>query len=77
MEITIHPTTKIVYLTESCSAIPARIWEGKTSTGLNVYAFITRIATDADTDQTDFLAALKEQEVPSPAARSFPLSMIL
>lgn len=75
MKVTLSPTTKIVEL----NGVPARIWEGTTDTGIQVHAFITRIAVDKDDPNTQqFESELKECKVPSAnVAKSYPASLIL
>jgi hypothetical protein len=76
MEITIKNTTKIVKL----NGVPARIWEGQTSTGIRVHCFITRIAIDKDESPeniTQFAHELLEQEAPSEAIQLYSLNLII
>jgi len=75
MTITITSTTKIVLLNE----VPARVWEGETSTGVKVHCFVTRIAIDKDeTRVEEFERELKEQAAPSPKVdEAYPLRMVL
>jgi len=73
MKITLENTTKIVEL----NGIPARLWEGKTETGIEVHAFITRIAVKKDADCSQFEKELKEQKVPSPDVAAIPLRLII
>lgn len=68
MKITIESTSKLVQL----NGVPARIWEGKTESGIPVHCFITRIAAPLEEDQTEFLQQLQEHKAPSPEiARSY------
>ena len=75
MKVTLESTTKIVQL----NGIPARIWEGKTDTGIQVHAFITRIAIDKDEPNAQlFEVELKECKLPSTGvSESYPLSLII
>lgn len=75
MKVTLESTTKIVEL----NGVPARLWEGKTDTGIAVHAFITRIAVDKDEPDTQqFETELRECIPPSAnVARSYPTSLIL
>ena len=73
MKIIIENTEKIVEL----NGIPARIWEGKTDSGISVHCFITRIACDKNADLTQFQKELNETKCPSEEIKSYPLSMIL
>ena len=73
MKITIESTTKIVEL----NGVPARIWEGKTESGISVHCFVTRIAADEHADLSQFEQELKEQRKPSSDVDSIPLRLIL
>jgi hypothetical protein len=74
MKITITSTDKIVEL----NGIPARIWEGTTESGIEVHAFITRIAVDKNQDTSQFERELKENSAPKNAdIQSYPLRMII
>lgn len=75
MKVLLESTTKIVEV----NGVPARIWEGTTDTGIQVHAFITRIAIDKDESNTQgFEADLKECKPPSAkVAQSYPTSLIL
>ena len=73
MEITVKNTSKIVQL----NGVPGRVWEGQTSTGIPVIAFITRIAVEKQQDCSQFEAEFKEMAAPSAGAETFPLRMIV
>ena len=76
MKITIESTTKVVDL----DGIPARIWEGKTDSGIPVHCFITRIAVDKDDEVANeqFRRELAECKPPSAEVEKvYPLRMIL
>jgi hypothetical protein len=80
MNITSHPTSKIVDLQTDGGTVPARIWEGQTESGIPVHCFITRIAPTIPRDdprQSEFIAALKEVEAPTAGVISYPLRLIL
>jgi hypothetical protein len=80
MNITIHPTSKIVDLQSEGGTVPARVWEGTTDTGIPVHCFITRIAPTIpvhDSRQKEFQDALQEVEAPSAGVVSYPLRLIL
>ena len=81
MTITLTSTSEVTMLVRpgapDDSAIPARVWEGQTESGIRVQCLITRIAvlkTD-DCAQTD--AELVAQPPPISGERAFPLRMIL
>ena len=74
MKITIESTTKIVNL----NGVPARVWEGKTESGIKVHTFITRIAVDKEEKRIDeFENELQQQRQPSTEIESYPLKIIL
>lgn len=75
MKITIESTTKIVHLNN----VPARVWEGKTESGIEVICFVTRIAVSKDklANQSQFEKELMEQLPPSAEVERFPLRMII
>lgn len=76
MKIEVESTTKTVEM----NGVEARVWEGKTDTGIPVHCFITRIAVDindrAANDQ--FQAELEERRTPENAdINSYPTRMII
>jgi len=73
MEIKLHNTTKIVQL----NGVPARIWEGCTSSGITVHAFITRIAADNSQNLAEFDAELSETSAPSADVAGIPLRLLI
>lgn len=73
MIVTIQSTEKTV----TVNGVPARIWEGKTTSGIPVIAFITRIAVQDLEDPTEFERELQQHAAPSAEAQAFPLRMIL
>lgn len=77
MKITIENTTKIVELCIDGRLVPARIWEGRTESGIPVHCYVTRIAVHKDEDAAGFERELKEQRAPSAAVEAIPLRLIL
>ena len=74
MKITIENTSKII----SLNGIPARIWEGKTESGIKVHCFVTRIAVDQDESRIEeFEKELNETKAPSREMESYPTKLIL
>jgi len=73
MKIEIESTTKTVTL----NGIPARIWEGKTASGILVHCYVTRIALAKDADASEFERELQEHKPPSAEIQAIPLRMIL
>lgn len=82
MEITIHNTSKIVKLLQDdlpvqINTFPARIWEGKTQSGIAVHCYVTRIAVSNKDNTAEFERELQECVPPSSAVQAIPLRMIL
>lgn len=82
MTITIHPTNKIVQLAgaDEQTGVPARVWEGKTDTGIYVHCFITRIAVSNDENPAVhkmFQEELQETRIPSAAVQAYPNRLVL
>jgi hypothetical protein len=77
VKITLEPTTKLVELKTSTGTVPARIWEGKTDSGIPVHAYLTRIAAPLTADLEQFERELKETRAPSPEVEAIPLRLIL
>ena len=73
MKITVESTSKIVEL----NGVPARIWEGKTESGIPVHCYVTRIAVAKDKDSFEFARDLQEHRPPSAEVEAIPLRMIL
>jgi hypothetical protein len=73
MKITIESTTKLVTL----NGVPARIWEGRSESGVKCHAYVTRIAVAEGEDQSAFEHELKEQRAPSEEIAAIPFRMIL
>jgi hypothetical protein len=74
MKITIESTNKVVEL----DGVPARIWEGKTDSGIKVHCFITRIAIDKNEVRTDeFEKELQETRTPTAEIQAIPFRLIL
>jgi hypothetical protein len=63
MKISLESTDQVV----SLNGVPARVWYGTTEGGIDVHAFITRIAVDrADPAACDIIAReLREHRAPS------------
>lgn len=75
MQIKIESTEKIVEL----DGVPARVWEGRTKSGIPVHCFVTRISPQTHDDEyiEQFEKELKEQKAPSPEVAAYPLRLIL
>ena len=57
-------------------AVPGRIWEGKTDTGIYVQCVITRIAAPSEADQSQFRRELTACIEPQ-RNDVFPLRMVI
>ena len=78
MKITIESTDRIVTVEgEDRVCIPARLWEGKTDSGIKVQCLIVRIAAHKGEDLSQFERELQEQRTPSSPTMAFPLHLIL
>jgi hypothetical protein len=77
MKVELESTTKIVRLVVDGREVPARVWEGTTSSGIPCHAYITRIAVAPDQDAAEFERELLEQRRPTPAIEAIPLRLIL
>jgi hypothetical protein len=58
-------------------AVPGRVWEGQTASGIYVQCVITRIAAPADADLGQFEKELSEQPAPLAGPQVFPLRMVI
>lgn len=69
MEMTIKSTSKIIEV----NGVPARVWEGVSSRGTPVHAYITRVAVQKDDhDHSEFQRELQECVEPSSVVASLP-----
>lgn len=74
MKITIESTTKIVQL----NGVPARVWQGKTESGIEVHCFIVRLAIEKNEPRAaEFTNELFHQSDPKPEIEAYPLRMII
>lgn len=77
MQIILNSTEKIVTLIHNGAEIPARIWEGKTASGIPCHAYITRIAAHETVNQTEFQHEFQEHRPPTADIAAIPLRLIL
>lgn len=77
MIVTLHNTDKLVELNIDRVSVPARIWEGQTSSGIPCHAYITRIAVANDRDAAEFERELLEQRPATPAIAHIPARLVL
>ena len=57
--------------------MPARIWEGRTESGIPVHCFVTRIMALKTENLEQFERELTEQKPPSADVQVYPLRMVL
>lgn len=83
MRVTIESTEQIVEIVppgEAQGAVPARVWIGKTESGIPVQVLVTRVAVDKDQPPeviAQFERELQETPAPRPDVMAWPLRMIL
>lgn len=77
MKINLESTAKIVTLTVNGIGVPARIWEGKTDSGIPVHCYVTRIAVDRNEDCSQFERELQEHRAPSVDVGAIPARLVL
>jgi hypothetical protein len=80
MELILRRTDKIVTLVTGSGEVPARIWQGKTSTGIPVHCLITRVAVEKDRpthEYEEFERELQETEPARPDVAAVPARLIL
>lgn len=77
MQITIESTSQCIMLKTDHGEVEARVWEGKTKSGIPVHCFISRISPQTHDNIDQFEIELKEQKAPSPEVAAYPLRMIL
>ena len=79
MKIILEPTSQITEITDFKTgiAVPARLWVGRTATGIPVQALITRIAAPGKYNQADFQRDLIEQRAPTPLHVAYALTLML
>lgn len=71
MKIEIQNTDKIVKIND----VPARVWQGRTESGVPVTVFVTRISPDTDKqeDHTQFQQELQQTAAPTARVQALPL----
>lgn len=77
MKITLFSTTKLITMVVDGKEIPARIWQGRTASGVKCHAYITRIAVAEGEDASEFNAEMQICEMPSTEIQEIPLRLIL
>ena len=79
MRITIENTSKVIDVRAGAerTAVPARIWEGETASGVPVAAFITRIVCLDNDRSAEFDAELQEVRAPRPDLEAIPARLVL
>jgi hypothetical protein len=79
MRVTLESTDKVVDLMfEDGQIVPARIWEGETSSGIPCHAYITRIAVHNQDDGSAFERELLQQRPPhNPDVAALPRRLVI
>lgn len=81
MKIILESTDKIVRLAlDDGNEVPARIWQGQTESGIEVHAYITRVAVkngQAAEAYRQFECELVEHVQMRPDVQGIPLRLIL
>jgi hypothetical protein len=77
MKATIESTTRVVTLVGDKKSLQARLWEGKTESGIPFHLYVTRVSLDPKEDQTQFQRELEECRAPSADVRAIPDRLIL
>ncbi len=67
MEVNLRNTDRVVELNVDGANVPARIWQGKTSTGVPVVAFVTRIMVPEGRPDHEYAEFERELEATEPA----------
>lgn len=81
MKLELESTEKIIRLTlEDGQEVPARVWQGKTDSGIEVHCYITRVAVKNGLKPEayeQFERELVEHVQMRPDVQGIPLRMIL
>jgi hypothetical protein len=80
MKITIESTDTLVTLVVNGAEVPARMWQGETSSGIPIHCFVTRVAVKEglpDATYKQFETELQEQAKPRFELQAIPLRLIL
>lgn len=80
MRVTLESTSRIVHVVgEAGDTVPGRVWEGRTDSGIPVFAVVTRIAAEDDgADLGQFEAELQRCADPTPQSfAAIPARLIL
>ncbi len=74
MKLELESTTKIITL----DGAAVRVWQGKTASGIPVYAFITCLAVSEDSPCDEFERELAERHAaPRPEAAALDARLVL
>lgn len=73
MKLTLENTSQLVHIND----VPARVWLGRTESGVEVEVLITRIAVRHGRDTAQFERELHETPAPAHVSEAFPLRMVL
>lgn len=73
MNVTLESTTKII----TVGGLSARVWEGKSDSGIEVTALIFRLAINNESDSSAFDRELEQCRAPKPDTYLWPDKIIL
>lgn len=79
MNVTVHPTDRIVDVVGSHGVVPGRVWEGTTVDGTEVVFVVTRVAVPADRgyDLAEFERLLDPQPASDMSREAIPNRLVL
>jgi hypothetical protein len=77
MQLYVTSTEKVVELVVNGVAVPARVWEGVTPSGIRCQAYITRIQVLDTANHVEFERDLQEHAPPTAEVQAIPLRLIL
>ena len=73
MKLTLESSNELVKM----DGVPCRVWTGKTDKGIEVFAFIHRVAVRSDANCEEFEKDLKEEQPPLSATKKHELRHII
>lgn len=79
MKATIESTSVFIEVASPAGAprTQARLWTGKTESGIPIQLLILRVAVPLDAHHAEFERELRATPAPSPEVIAFPLRMVL
>ena len=77
MKVTLESTSRIVTLVQNGVEIPARVWEGRSESGIEVTALVVRLTAPKEQNLRRFEDELLACRPPSREFEYFPLRTIV